>query len=51
MTNNLERRLHQHQNGKCKSTKAYMPFKLLYKEILATRLEAREREKYLKSGF
>jgi len=32
MTNNIERRLHEHNNGENKSTKAYIPFKLIFKE-------------------
>ena len=51
MTNNIERRLAQHNNGQNRSTKAYKPFKLIYKEIYNTSTEAREREKYLKSGI
>lgn len=51
LTDNLERRLHQHNNGLNKTTKAYRPFELIYKEVLGSRPEAREREKYLKSGF
>jgi putative endonuclease len=51
LTDNLERRLHQHNSGLNKTTKAYRPFELIYKELLKSRPEAREREKYLKSGF
>jgi len=50
LTNNLERRFRQHQDGTSKTTKPYRPFKLLFSEAFLTRLEAREREKYLKSG-
>ncbi|WP_346239150.1 GIY-YIG nuclease family protein [Niabella insulamsoli] len=32
MTDNLERRLRQHNNGENRSTKAYKPFTLLYTE-------------------
>ncbi|MDP2696023.1 MAG: GIY-YIG nuclease family protein [bacterium] len=51
MTNNIERRLGQHQQGKAKTTKAYRPFKLIFTEERNTRQEARNREKYLKSGI
>jgi putative endonuclease len=51
MTNNLERRLKQHNSGESKTTKAFRPFTLLFSETLATRAEARKREKYLKSGI
>ncbi len=49
-TENLERRVSEHNSGKTKSTKGYRPWKLVYKEVCKTRLEARKREKFLKSG-
>ncbi|MDP9230417.1 MAG: GIY-YIG nuclease family protein [Bacteroidota bacterium] len=51
LTNNLERRFIEHNNGENKSTKAYIPFDLIAKESFETRIEARKREKYLKSGI
>jgi putative endonuclease len=51
MTNDLDRRINQHNNGKSITTKAYKPFILLYSEIKESREEARNREKYLKSGI
>jgi putative endonuclease len=50
MTIDIERRIAEHNNGENRSTKAYKPFILIYKEELETRVEARKREKYLKSG-
>lgn len=50
MCSNFENRLHEHNSGKTKSTKGYRPWKLLFKEEYSTRIEARAREKYLKSG-
>lgn len=50
LTNNLERRLNEHNLGKEKTTKPYSPFKLIYSEKFKTRIEARIKEKYLKSG-
>ena len=50
MTTNLERRIKEHNGGYNKSTKAYIPWKLIYKESCSTRIEARKREKYWKSG-
>jgi len=50
LTDNLERRLFEHNSGKNKTTKPYGPFKLIYFEECATRIEARAREKYFKSG-
>jgi len=50
LTNNLQRRIGQHNKGQARSTKAYIPFVLLHSETRDTRMEARLREKYLKSG-
>ena len=46
-----ERRLKDHNSGMTKSTKGRRPFKLIYTEECGDRRQAREREKYLKSGF
>ena len=50
MTQDTERRLKEHNAGKTKSTKGYCPWILFLTESYDTRAEAREREKYLKSG-
>lgn len=50
LTNNLERRFFEHNSGKNKTTKAYKPFKVIYTKEFETRIEARNKEKYLKSG-
>ncbi|MEO1515209.1 MAG: GIY-YIG nuclease family protein [Bacteroidota bacterium] len=50
MTSDLSRRLKEHNAGKTKSTKGYRPWKILFHEPYPTRVEARKREKYLKSG-
>jgi putative endonuclease len=49
-TEDLKRRIKEHNNGKNKSTKGYIPWKLIYFEEVKSRLEAREREKFFKSG-
>jgi len=51
MTSNIERRLKEHNNGENRSTKAYKPFVLVYTETFPTRVDARKKEKYLKSGI
>lgn len=51
ISENPEKRLKEHNSGMSKSTKGRRPFKLIYKESLENRIEARKREKYLKSGF
>ena len=50
LTDNLIRRISQHNSGKEKTTRSYAPFQLIKIEEYPTRLEARNREKYLKSG-
>jgi len=50
MTNDIVRRFRQHQEGKEKTTAPYRPFEILFTEEYQTRKEAREREKFLKSG-
>ena len=48
---NVGRRLLEHSSGWVKKTKFYRPFKLIYVEIVNNRLEARNLEKYFKSGY
>ena len=48
-TDNIERRIVEHNNGKNFSTRNRRPLKLIYKEEFNTLLEARSREKYLKT--
>ena len=50
LTSNLERRFNEHQVGKNKTTKPYRPFEIIYSETHLTRIAARTKEKYLKSG-
>lgn len=50
LTNNLDRRLYEHNHGQVKSTKSRKPFELIYQEIFDTRKQAREKEKWFKSG-
>jgi len=51
MTNNIKRRIYEHNIGKHKSTRPFKPWKLVYQESFDSRVEARRREKYLKSGI
>ena len=50
MTKDIERRLHKHNSGQNKSTKAYKPFYLIFTEEAESREAARRKEKYLQSG-
>ena len=49
-TDNLKRRLKNHNEGKNFSTKSRKPFELIFYEALPTQEEAIEREKFYKSG-
>jgi putative endonuclease len=51
MTSDPERRIDDHNKGYNKTTKAYSPFKTILFEEHETRIVARKREKYLKSGI
>ncbi|MBK7183035.1 MAG: GIY-YIG nuclease family protein [Bacteroidetes bacterium] len=51
MTSDIERRIYEHNSGQTKSTKAYLPWELVYSESHETREEARKRELYFKSGI
>jgi putative endonuclease len=48
ITNNLERRLYEHNSWKTKSNKNHAPFDLIYSEIVSDSKTARSREKFLK---
>ena len=48
-TNDIDRRLDDHNRGKSPFTKTGMPWILVYKETFQTRSEALKREKYIKN--
>ena len=49
-TNDMSRRLDEHNKGKSVYTRLTRPFRLVYEEQYETRLEARRRERFLKTG-
>ncbi len=49
LTADIGKRLEYHNKGRVRSTKFRTPFVLVYSEQFGTRMEARAREKYLKS--
>ncbi len=51
LTENLARRLQQHDRGHARSTRSKRPLVLLLSESFETREAARAREKYYKRGF
>lgn len=48
-TSDISRRLEEHNRGQTKSTRQKGKWVLLYKEEFATRIEAKQREKLIKS--
>ncbi|MDD5626357.1 MAG: GIY-YIG nuclease family protein [Patescibacteria group bacterium] len=50
MSENPEKRLKEHNIGKTKSNKRYIPFEIIFTEFVGSRHQARQREKYFKSG-
>ncbi len=49
-SSDLKRRFEQHVEGLVKSTKNRRPLKLVYYEAFLSKADAKNREKYLKSG-
>ena len=50
MTSDVPIRLNEHNSGRNFSTSPYCPWELVYTKEFSDRLEARNWEKYLKSG-
>ena len=50
-TNDLRRRVEQHNDGSVQSTKNRRPLELIYYEACRTREDATKREKYLKTAW
>ena len=50
MAMDCERRLHEHNSGRTRSTKAFAPWVIVHLEEYNTRAKAHDREKYLKSA-
>ena len=50
-TNNIQRRIKEHNSGKVFSTKNRIPLKLIYWEGCLNQSDATSREKYLKSAW
>ena len=49
-TSNVDRRLKEHDAGRTESTKYRRPWEMIYSESYTTEKEAKEREKFFKSG-
>jgi len=51
ISENTNERLKQHNSGMTRSIKHRRPFVIIYQEKCKSRIDARKREKYLKSGI
>ncbi len=49
-TDNLKRRLNEHQLGLSQATKPYRPFELIFYEAYKSMVDAKRREKYFKTN-
>ncbi len=49
-TNNLERRIHQHNRGENSSTRKGIPYRLIYFESFESKELALKRERFFKTG-
>ena len=50
-TSDLKKRFKEHNFGQNKSTKPYIPYKLIFYETFLNRVDAKNREEYLKGGY
>ncbi|MGI9545982.1 MAG: GIY-YIG nuclease family protein [Flavobacteriaceae bacterium] len=50
LTQDISHRAKEHNKGRVRSTKPYVPWELIHLEEFETLFEARKREKYLKSA-
>lgn len=50
-TDNLERRLKEHNNGYVRATRNKRPLELIYYEAYRNKTDAMNREKYFKTGW
>ncbi|MEK7501900.1 MAG: GIY-YIG nuclease family protein [Patescibacteria group bacterium] len=50
-TNDLKKRILEHNNGLSLSTKYKRPYKLIFYEAFINRVDAKHRETYFKSGW
>lgn len=50
-TSDLKNRLKEHNSGHSQATKPFKPYKLIFYEAYLNRVDAKNREEYLKSGY
>ncbi len=50
-TSDLRKRIKKHNSGDNSATKPHIPYKLIFYEAFLERIDAKNREGYLKSGY
>jgi len=50
-TADLKKRFEEHNSGESKATKPFIPYKLIFYEAFLNRIDAKNREIYLKGGY
>jgi len=50
-TSDLKKRFKEHNDGQSQATKPFRPYKLIFYEAFLNRIDAKNREEYLKSGY
>ena len=50
-TSDLKKRLKEHNSGESQATKTFRPYKLIFYEAFLNRVDAKNREEYLKGGY
>lgn len=50
-TSDLKKRFESHNLGRNKATKIHIPYKIIFYEAMINRVDAKNREVYLKSGW
>ena len=50
-TSDLRKRFKEHNDGKSLATKPFRPYKLIFYEAFLNRIDAKDREEYLKGGY
>ena len=50
-TSDLKKRFKEHNSGESKATKPFIPYKLIFYEAFLNRIDAKNREESLKSGW
>ena len=50
-TSDLKKRFKEHNSSLSKATRPFLPYKLIFYEAFLNRIDAKNREEYLKGGY